>query len=389
VSLAPELRGDQRVAPSPVRFELLHVDPSTGARRGRLHTPHGVIETPIFMPVGTAGSVKAVAPDDLRALEAQIILGNTYHLMLRPGEQLIGELGGLHRFISWERPMLTDSGGFQVYSLSERRKITEDGATFQSHLDGAKYVLTPERSIEIQETLGADVIMAFDECPPALSERPYLEASLARTTRWLQRCVTAWSRQRSSLFGIVQGGLFEDLRKRHAEEICATDLPGYALGGYAVGEAPEQMHAGVAFTAPLLPKDKPRYLMGVGTPLDLVTCVGSGVDMFDCVMPTRNARNGFLFTSQGKLVIKHARYAKDERPIDPSCTCYTCRTFSRAYLRHLFVAGELVAMRLNTLHNLHFYLSLMREARAAIEQDRYADFMRAFLARPATVDAAS
>jgi queuine tRNA-ribosyltransferase len=285
--------------------------------------------------------------------------------------------------------MLTDSGGFQVYSLSERRKITEDGATFQSHLDGAKYVLTPERSIEIQETLGADVIMAFDECPPALSERPYLEASLARTTRWLQRCVTAWSRQRSSLFGIVQGGLFEDLRKRHAEEICATDLPGYALGGYAVGEAPEQMHAGVAFTAPLLPKDKPRYLMGVGTPLDLVTCVGSGVDMFDCVMPTRNARNGFLFTSQGKLVIKHARYAKDERPIDPSCTCYTCRTFSRAYLRHLFVAGELVAMRLNTLHNLHFYLSLMREARAAIEQDRYADFMRAFLARPATVDAAS
>jgi queuine tRNA-ribosyltransferase len=389
VSLAPELRGDQRVAPSPVRFELLHVDPTTGARRGRLHTPHGVIETPIFMPVGTAGSVKAVAPDDLRALEAQIILGNTYHLMLRPGEQLIGELGGLHRFISWERPMLTDSGGFQVYSLSERRKITEDGATFQSHLDGAKYVLTPERSIEIQETLGADVIMAFDECPPALSERPYLEASLARTTRWLQRCVTAWSRQRSSLFGIVQGGLFEDLRKRHAEEICATDLPGYALGGYAVGEAPEQMHAGVAFTAPLLPKGKPRYLMGVGTPLDLVTCIGSGVDMFDCVMPTRNARNGFLFTSQGKLVIKHARYAKDERPIDPSCTCYTCRTFSRAYLRHLFVAGELVAMRLNTLHNLHFYLSLMREARAAIEQDRYADFMRAFLARPATVDAAS
>jgi queuine tRNA-ribosyltransferase len=389
VSLAPELRGDQRVAPSPVRFELLHVDETTGARRGRLHTPHGVIETPIFMPVGTAGSVKAVAPDDLRALEAQIILGNTYHLMLRPGEQLIGELGGLHRFISWERPMLTDSGGFQVYSLSERRKITEDGATFQSHLDGAKYVLTPERSIEIQETLGADVIMAFDECPPALSERTYLEPSLARTTRWLQRCVTAWSRQRSSLFGIVQGGLFEDLRKRHAEEICATDLPGYALGGYAVGEAPEQMHAGVAFTAPLLPKDKPRYLMGVGTPLDLVTCVGSGVDMFDCVMPTRNARNGFLFTSQGKLVIKHARYAKDERPIDPACACYTCRTFSRAYLRHLFVAGELVAMRLNTLHNLHFYLSLMREARAAIEQDRYADFMRAFLARPATVDAAS
>ncbi|MCU0697502.1 MAG: tRNA guanosine(34) transglycosylase Tgt [Myxococcaceae bacterium] len=385
MSLAPESRGDQRVAPSLVRYELLHVDANTGARRGRLHTPHGIIETPIFMPVGTAGSVKAVAPDDLRALEAQIILGNTYHLMLRPGEQLIGELGGLHRFISWERPMLTDSGGFQVYSLAEMRKITEDGATFQSHLDGAKYVLTPERSIEIQETLGADVIMAFDECPPALSERGYLEPSLARTTRWLGRCVTAWSRLRSSLFGIVQGGLFEDLRKRHAEEICAVELPGYALGGYAVGEKPEQMHAGVAFTAPLLPKHKPRYLMGVGTPLDLVTCVGSGVDMFDCVMPTRNARNGFLFTSQGKLVIKHARYAKDERPLDPACGCYTCRTFSRAYLRHLFIAGELVAMRLNTLHNLHFYLSLMKDARSAIEQDRYADFMKSFLARPAAV----
>jgi queuine tRNA-ribosyltransferase len=385
MSLSPERRGDQRVEPSLVRYELLHVDATTGARRGRLHTPHGTIETPIFMPVGTAGSVKAIAPDDLRALEAQIILGNTYHLMLRPGEQLIGELGGLHRFISWERPMLTDSGGFQVYSLAEMRKITEDGATFQSHLDGAKHVLTPERSIEIQETLGADVIMAFDECPPALSERSYLEPSLARTTRWLGRCVSAWSRLRSSLFGIVQGGLFEDLRQRHVEAICAVDLPGYALGGYAVGEKPEQMHAGVAFTAPLLPKDKPRYLMGVGTPLDLVTCVGSGIDMFDCVMPTRNARNGFLFTSQGKLVIKHARYAKDERPLDPACGCYTCRTFSRAYLRHLFIAGELVAMRLNTLHNLHFYLSLMTEARAAIEADGYADFLKAFRARPASV----
>ncbi|MDP3235208.1 MAG: tRNA guanosine(34) transglycosylase Tgt [Myxococcales bacterium] len=385
MSLAPELRGDQRVEPSLVRFELLHVDATTGARRGRLHTPHGTIETPIFMPVGTAGSVKAVAPDDLRALEAQIILGNTYHLMLRPGEQLIGELGGLHRFISWERPMLTDSGGFQVYSLAEKRKITEEGATFQSHLDGAKHLLSPERSIEIQETLGADIMMAFDECPPSMSERGYLEPSLARTTRWLKRCVSAWSRRRSSLFGIVQGGLHEDLRKRHAEEICAIDLPGYALGGFAVGEKPVEMHAGVAFSAPLLPKDKPRYLMGVGTPLDLVTCVGSGIDMFDCVMPTRNARNGFLFTSQGKLVIKHARYAKDERPLDPVCPCYTCKNFSRAYLRHLFVAGELVAMRLNTLHNLQFYLSLMTQAREAIEQDRYADFMKAFAARSGTV----
>ena len=384
---APDLRGDQRVPPSLVKFELLHTCAQTGARRGRLHTPHGAIETPVFMPVGTAGSVKAIAPDDLHALDAKIILGNTYHLMLRPGEQLIGELGGLHRFISWDRAMLTDSGGFQVYSLSEKRKITEEGATFQSHLDGSKHVLTPERSIEIQEVLGADVIMAFDECPPAMSERSYMEPSLERTTRWLHRCVKAWNRQRSSLFGIVQGGLYEDLRKRHAEEICALDLPGYALGGFAVGEAPEQMHAGVQFSAPLLPKDKPRYLMGVGTPLDLVTCVGAGVDMFDCVLPTRSARNSLLFTSEGKLVIKNARYARDERPLDPKCGCYTCRTFSRAYLRHLFVAQELVAMRLNTLHNLHFFLQLMRDARAAIEADRFGDFTREFLARPSSPEA--
>lgn len=379
---APELRGDQRVAPSLIRYELLHVDAHTGARRGRVHTPHGVIETPMFMPVGTVGSVKAIAPDDLRTLDAQIILGNTYHLMLRPGEALVGELGGLHRFISWERPMLTDSGGFQVYSLAEKRKITEEGATFQSHLDGAKHVLTPERSIEIQEVLGADIIMAFDECPPALSEREYMEASMARTTRWLGRCSKAWHRQRSSLFGIVQGGLFEDLRKRHVEEICAIDLPGYALGGYAVGEEPAQMHAGVAQTAPLLPKEKPRYLMGVGTPLDLVTCVGSGIDLFDCVMPTRNARNALLFTSEGRVVIKNARYARDERPLDPKCGCYTCKNFSRAYLRHLFVANELVAMRLNTLHNLHFYLQLMAQARHAIEHDQYREFSTEFLARP-------
>ncbi len=379
-----EQRGDQRVAPSLVRYELLHVDATTGARRGRLHTPHGVIETPVFMPVGTAGSVKAIAPDDLDALGARVILGNTYHLMLRPGEALIGALGGLHRFISWGGAMLTDSGGFQVYSLSEMRKITEEGASFQSHLDGSRHVLTPERSIEIQEVLGADIIMAFDECPPALSERAYMEASMARTTRWLHRCVSAWHRHRSSLFGIVQGGLSEELRRRHAEEICAVDLPGYALGGFAVGEAPEQMHAGVAFSAPLLPKDKPRYLMGVGTPIDLVTCVGAGVDMFDCVLPTRSARNGLLFTSEGKLVIKNARYTRDERPLDPRCGCYTCRTFSRAYLRHLFNAQEVVVNRLLTLHNLHFFLTLMAQARGAIEADRYAEFLADFRARPTT-----
>ena len=372
----PALRGDQRVAPSLVRFELLHVDAGTGARRGRLHTPHGTIETPIFMPVGTAGSVKAIAPDDLQTLNAQIILANTYHLMLRPGEGLIAGQGGLHKFISWDKPMLTDSGGYQVFSLAERRKITEEGAAFSSHLDGAKIMLSPERSIEIQEALGPDIMMAFDECPAAQMERPYFEQSLARTTRWLHRCEKAWTRGRTSLFGIVQGGMHEDLRRRHAEEICAVDLPGYALGGFSVGEAPEAMHAGVAFSAPLLPKDKPRYLMGVGTPLDLVTCVGSGVDMFDCVMPTRSARNGLMFTSQGKVVIKNAKHAQDSGPLDPECRCYTCRTFSRSYLRHLFVSEELVAMRLNTLHNLHYYLELMRKVREAIEQDRFGELLR-------------
>jgi queuine tRNA-ribosyltransferase len=362
---------------APLHFELLHVDAKTQARRGRLHTPHGTIETPVFMPVGTQGSVKAIAPDDLRTLGAQIILGNTYHLMLRPGEQLIKRLGGLHKFIAWDRAMLTDSGGFQVYSLSTARKITEEGAAFQSHIDGSRHMLSPERSIEIQEALGADVIMAFDECPPSNSERRYLEDSLARTTRWLGRCVKAWSKGPSSLFGIVQGGTHEDLRTRHVVEVCAHDLPGYALGGYAVGEAPDQMYAGVGFTAPLLPKDKPRYLMGVGTPQDLVTCVGAGVDMFDCVLPTRTARNGLLFTSEGRLVIKNAKHIDDERPLDPKCSCYTCRTFSRAYLRHLFIAQEIVAMRLNTIHNLHFFLTLMKEAREAIEQDRYADFLAA------------
>jgi queuine tRNA-ribosyltransferase len=358
-----------------IRFELLHVDAGTGARRGRLHTPHGTVETPVFMPVGTAGSVKAVGPDELVELGAEIILGNTYHLMLRPGSELVAALGGLHRFISWPRAMLTDSGGFQVYSLAQKRKITEEGAAFQSHLDGSHHLITPERSIQIQEQLGADVIMAFDECPPAQSERGYFEASLARTTRWLHRCEKAWSRGSSSLFGIVQGGLHADLRKRHAEEICAVDLPGYALGGYSVGETPEAMHASVAESAPLLPKDKPRYLMGVGTPLDLATCVGAGIDMFDCVLPTRTARNGLLYTSAGKVVIKNAKHARDEGPIDPACDCYTCRTFSRAYLRHLFVAQEILAMRLNTLHNLRYFLTLMARARAAIEQDRYGELL--------------
>ena len=357
-----------------VRFERLHVDAGTRARRGRLHTPHGTVETPVFMPVGTQATVKAVGQDDLRTLGAEILLGNTYHLMLRPGEELVGALGGLHRFMAWDRALLTDSGGFQVYSLAQNRKITEEGASFQSHLDGGRWMLTPERSIQIQEVLGADVIMAFDECAPSRSERRYMEESLARTTRWLHRCAAAWTRGRSALFGIVQGGLDLELRRRHVEEVCAVELPGYALGGYSVGERPEEMHASVADVAVLLPADRPRYLMGVGTPVDLVTAMAAGVDMFDCVLPTRCARNGLLFTHLGRLNLRNATHARDERAPDPECGCYTCRTHSRAYLRHLFAADELLALRLATLHNLHHYLELMRGARAAIEEDRYAAF---------------
>jgi queuine tRNA-ribosyltransferase len=375
--------GDLRAEKGLARFELLHVDADTGARRGRLHTPHGAVDTPVFMPVGTAGSVKSLTPEDLEGLGGQLILGNTYHLMLRPGASLVGEMGGLHRFMAWDRALLTDSGGFQVFSLAEKRKITEEGAQFQSHLDGARHLLTPERSIEIQETLGADVILALDECPPALSDRSYFEASLARTTRWLHRCVKAWRCERSALFGIVQGGPHADLRRRHAEEICAVELPGYALGGYSVGEAREAMHEGVAAAAPLLPRDKPRYLMGVGTPVDLVEAMAAGVDMFDCVLPTRCARNGLLFTSEGRLVIKNARHARDPRPVDPGCGCYTCRTFSRAYLRHLFVSGEITAMRLNTLHNVHYFLELMARARRAIEEDRFRAYAAEIRARHA------
>jgi queuine tRNA-ribosyltransferase len=378
-----------------IRFELLAQDGA--ARRGRLTTSRGVVETPVFMPVGTAATVKTLEPRDLDALGARIILANTYHLYLRPGHERVQRLGGLHRFMSWGGAVLTDSGGFQVFSLGEKSAgrdrggpglvtIAEEGVTFRSHLDGSRHFLSPERAIEVQEALGADVIMAFDECPPALADRAYHETSLARTQRWLVRCRDAWRRHEEAktvgaspcdLFGIAQGGLFPDLRARAIDEAAALDLPGYALGGYAVGESPAQMWDGVARDAPRMPAWKPRYLMGVGTPEDLLAGVAAGVDLFDCVLPTRTARNGLLFTSEGKLVIRNARYADDERPIDPACDCYTCRTFTRAYLRHLFRAGEILGLRLNTLHNLHFYLSLMAGARAAIEAGRLEVFRRA------------
>jgi queuine tRNA-ribosyltransferase len=378
-----------------IRFQVLARNGA--ARRGRLETARGPIETPVFMPVGTAATVKTLDPRDLDTLGARIVLANTYHLFLRPGHERIQRLGGVHRFMSWGGSVLTDSGGFQVFSLGERAdgreragpglvEIAEEGVTFRSHLDGARHFLSPERAIEVQEALGADVIMAFDECPPSLADRAYHEVSLARTQRWLVRCRDAWRRMEEdkasgstppcSLFGIAQGGLFPDLRARAIAEAAALDLPGYALGGYAVGEAPESMWEGVARDAPLLPAGKPRYLMGVGTPADLLAGVAAGIDMFDCVLPTRTARNGLLFTSEGKVVIRNARYADDERPLDPVCGCYTCRTFSRAYLRHLFKAGEMLGLRLNTLHNLHFYLTLMEGARAAISDGRFEAFRR-------------
>ena len=378
-----------------IRFTLLARD--RPARRGRLFTAHGAIETPAFMPVGTAGAVKTLEPRDLHALGAGIILANTYHLDLRPGHERIRLLGGLHRFMSWNGALLTDSGGFQVFSLGRGGpglvSVAEDGVTFRSHLDGARRFLSPEEAVLVQEALGADVIMALDECPPSLAERRYHEVSLARTQRWLVRCRAAWREfeerrtanpaalpHACSLFGIAQGGLFADLRARAIEEAAALDLPGYALGGYAVGEAPEQMWEGVARDAPRMPEDKPRYLMGVGTPEDLLAGMAAGIDLFDCVLPTRTARNGLLFTSRGTLTIRNARFADDEAPADPACGCYACRTFSRAYLRHLFKAGEILALRANTLHNLHFYLSLMAEARAAIEGGRFEAFRRERLA---------
>jgi queuine tRNA-ribosyltransferase len=390
-----------------IRFTRTAADGA--ARRGRLETPHGVLETPVFMPVGTAATVKTLAPDDLVALGAGIVLGNTYHLYLRPGHERIRRLGGLHRFMSWGGALLTDSGGFQVYSLGAGRdgaaagegeaaapaggkgslvRMSEEGVEFRSHLDGSRHLFTPERSVEIQEALGADVIMAFDECPPARADRAYHEASWARTLRWLHRCRTAWTEAEErkaaggagaagpghpcALFGIAQGGLFPDLRQRAIEEAAALDLPGYALGGYAVGEEPEEMWAGVARDAPRMPADRPRYLMGVGTPEDLLHGIAAGVDMFDCVLPTRCARNGLLFTSQGRLVIRNARYADDPGPVDADCGCPACRGFSRAYLRHLFQCGEILGLRLNTLHNLHFYLRLMEGARQAISAGTFA-----------------
>ncbi|MDH7498864.1 MAG: tRNA guanosine(34) transglycosylase Tgt [candidate division NC10 bacterium] len=350
-----------------MQFQLLSLDPASHARRGRVQTPHGAIDTPAFMPVGTQGTVKTLSPHDLESLGAQIFLANTYHLYLRPGHEIIADLGGLHAFASWPHPILTDSGGYQIYSMAQIRRISEEGVHFQSHLDGSSHFLSPELAIKIQEPLGADIIMSLDDCTPYPATHEYARASMELTGRWACRCRKAHRSNSQALFGIAQGGTFLDLRKRSIELLLDLDFEGYALGGLSVGESKGQMYEVIGSCAELLPRGRPRYLMGVGTPEDLLECVGLGMDLFDCVMPTRHARNGSLFTRLGRLSIKNARYLKDQRPIDEECTCYTCRHFSRAYLRHLFVADEILGLRLNTLHNLHFYLDLMRRIREAID----------------------
>jgi queuine tRNA-ribosyltransferase len=362
-----------------VRYELIKTCAQTGARLGRLHTPHGIIDTPTFMPVGTQATVKGMAPEELKDLGAQIILGNTYHLFLRPGHELIREAGGLHRFMNWDRPILTDSGGFQVFSLSENRKITEEGVQFRSHLNGDKLFLSPEAATEVQNALGSDIMMAFDECPPYPAEYEYVKRSTERTSRWAERCLKAHARPHDqALFGIVQGGMHTDLRRQSAADLTSLDFPGYAMGGLSVGEPKALMYAMLEETVPLLPVGKPRYLMGVGSPDALVEGSIRGVDMFDCVLPTRIARNGTLMTSQGRLVVRNVKYVSDFSPLDPECSCYACEHYSRAYIRHLVKADEMFGLRLTTIHNLHFLVELMRQVREAIREDRLRDFRDEF-----------
>ncbi len=369
------------------RFHLEAVDEETGARAGVIETPRGRVHTPVFMPVGTQATVKTLTPDDLRTLGAEIILGNTYHLYLRPGHKLVNRLGGLHDFMSWDRLILTDSGGFQVFSLSDLNRIADDGVRFQSHLDGSRHLLTPELATEVQIDLGSDIVMAFDQCTTYPVEPADAAAAVKRTNGWADRCLERWREESTdamtgrALFGIVQGSTYPDLRRQSAEALIERDFPGYAIGGLAVGEPKAEMFDTLEFTAARLPLEKPRYLMGVGFPDDIVESVSRGVDMFDCVMPTRNARNGTVFTWDGKLVVKNRPYAEDERPIDDSCSCQTCRQFSRAYLRHLFQAGEILGPRLATLHSLTFYVEMMRRMRKSILDGEFREWRDAFLDR--------
>ena len=364
---------------SAITYELLHVDKNSGARRGVIHTPHGDIQTPIFMPVGTLATVKSMSPEELKEeVKAQIILSNTYHLYLRPGHDIVKEAGGLHKFMNWDRPILTDCGGFQVFSLSKLRKITEDGVLFNSHLDGSKHMFTPEKVIEIEEALGADIIMSFDECCPYPSTYEYTKQSMERTTRWAIRCKKAQTRNDQGLFGIIQGGFYKDLREKSAKDLIELDFPGYAIGGISVGEPKEEFLDILKYTTPLMPENKPRYLMGVGSPDYLIEAALAGIDMCDCVLPTRLARHGTALTSKGKIVIRNQEYSRDWNRLDDECDCYTCRNYTRGYLRHLIKTNEILGMRLISLHNLRFLTKLMERVRIEIENDNLLNFKESF-----------
>lgn len=361
------------------KYELIKEDKDTGARLGKIHTDHGVINTPIFMPVGTQATVKSMTSEDLKEMDANIILGNTYHLYLRPGQDIMEKAGGLHQFMNWDRPILTDSGGFQVFSLNDLRKITEEGVEFSSHIDGSKHFMSPEKSIAMQNTIGADIIMCFDECAPADADYEYTKKSMEMTTRWAKRCKDAHKRPKDqALFGIVQGGMYEDLRAESVRGLTEIDFPGYSIGGLSVGESKDIMYRILDATVPLLPKEKPRYLMGVGSVDALLEGVIRGIDMFDCVLQTRIARNGTALTSQGKIVVRNATYKEDFTPLDHECDCFVCRNYTRAYLRHLIKCNEILGARLLTYHNLYFTLNLMEKVRNAIMEDNLLAFKESF-----------
>ncbi len=362
-----------------ITYELLHVDKNSGARRGVIHTPHGDIQTPVFMPVGTQATVKSMTPEELKEVNAQIILSNTYHLFLRPGHKLVEEAGGLHKFMHWDRPILTDSGGFQVFSLGKLNTITEEGVEFQSHLDGSSKFMAPETSIEVQNSLGSDIMMCFDECCPYPSSYEYTKQSMERTTRWAKRCKDANKNpETQGLFGIIQGGFYEDLREKSAKDLIELDFPGYAIGGISVGEPKEEFLKMLKYTAPLMPENKPRYLMGVGTPDYLIEAALAGIDMCDCVLPTRIARHGTALTSKGKIVVRNATYERDFSPLDDECDCYACKNYTRAYIRHLVKTNEILGIRLLSIHNIKFLTNLMDKVRIEIENDNLNNFRDEF-----------
>ncbi len=367
---------------SEFRYELLKKCKQTGARYGKVHTPHGSFETPAFMPVGTQATVKGMSPDELKQIGADIILSNTYHLYMRPGASIVEEAGGLHRFMNWDRPILTDSGGYQVFSLSNLRDIKEEGVVFRSHIDGSKHIFTPESVIAVQNALGADIIMTLDECIPYPCDFEYAGKSVDRTTRWAERCLSAHreynGHHNNALFGIVQGSMYKELRRISAEGIVGLSFDGYAIGGLSVGEPAELMYEMLDYTVPLLPEDKPHYLMGAGSPDYLIEGAARGIDMFDCVFPTRIGRNGSVMTSAGRIIIRDAKYAHDFSRLDPACDCYVCRNFTRAYIRHLFKSGEILGLRLTTWHNLYFLLDLMKNIRQAIIEDKFGEFRKQF-----------